>query len=693
MTKFLSKIFLSGILLSSVSGYCSNSIGTNINACIDIEGGNNKTIVQLDSDYTASIGINVGTTVFNTNESLPMNYKFFSEDNNSVVIMHVIKGENKEQYIRASTKSNGVWMPCAGYQFNKAELDLNSYTLTINKDKNFTVTNLGQVIGAGTIKLTENNNVLLETGSSIGEDKKEITILGDNNSNKIDLTNYLSLDNNNVIFNADGQKLFLNLKGGQDIHLFDKILDKSSAKQNIINSFNNSSTVLFPNIKAESNTNGNTESFPTLTNIPYLFNVIDSDKSTSTTDNMASINTNNTIKLNSILLEKIFDNNKTHGNVKLKFGDNNISINDILKDLIKNTNNKEPTINVDSFIKYDSSIDVFEVIKNVGSTDLKSKLSVTNCEVKSTPADFSHITTQNITVSNGLKKVAVQNAQNINYIPNENAADISFDGCSNVTFIGSKDSSKPSELTNLDLKNGSNINITGNVKLNGLISGDITSSVNINGKVILGKKETQTIVEEKTGDNDNIEQSVENKDDAEQPQEEGKDNIEQQTKTNGDAGEGTDNDNSGGKGTDNQNEVIQTGTEKIEEGKEEVNGETQALQDAVEQAESKDNLENQSKGSETVIESKNEDTEVVPEKQNNNTETNTDNGAWQIGPQDSIQIIGDNQNSEQQETSFTQQNVESLGILAGSNTTAHETNKSQDEAGTQTEKGNETGEK
>ena len=75
MTKFLSKIFLSGILLSSVSGYCSNSVGANINACIDIEGGNNKTIVQLDSDYTASIGINVGTTVFKTNDNLPPCYQ------------------------------------------------------------------------------------------------------------------------------------------------------------------------------------------------------------------------------------------------------------------------------------------------------------------------------------------------------------------------------------------------------------------------------------------------------------------------------------------------------------------------------------------------------------------------------------------------------------------------------------------
>ena len=528
------------------------------------------------------------------------------------------------------------------FTFNKAELDLNNYILTINKDKNFTVTNLGQITGAGTIKLTENNTVLLETGSSIGEDKKEVTILGDNNSNKIDLTNYLSLDNDKIVFDSNGKTLFLNLKGGQDIYLFDKILNKST-KQNIINSFNNNSlTVLFPNVKAESNTNGDTESFPTLTNIPYLFK-IGSDKSPKLIDDISNVDKNDKINFYSILLEKIFDNNKINGNMKLKFGDNN-TINDILKSVIEKTNGKESIVNIDSFIKYDSNIDVFSVISQ--KEKFNSTLSVETCEVKSKLADFSNIKTKNITVSKDLKEVSIENAKDINYIPNESSLNTSFDKCSNVTFIGSKDSSNPSNLTDLNLT-GSNVNITGNVKLNGLISGDKESSLNINGTVILKQNETYTIIDQQTENEDNAEQTA-------IQQNENKDDAEQQPENNG---------NAESKGTDTQNDATQTGKDEVEEGQGDIS-ETQANQDTAEKTKSQDDLEdkNQDSGSE------NKSAEKIE---------------LQVGPQETIQLMGEELTSEQQGTSSTQQNIaiqqgESFGISSESITTDQDQPKLQD---------------
>jgi hypothetical protein len=446
MTKFLSKVFFSGILLSSISGYC-----TSVDV-LNIEPGNSETngaISALTNDYTYNYDINVGNA-----ESV-----------------------DSEKYAR---------------------LDLQEHTLTLGG--NMTINASGKVVGTekegkvGTISLTGDKTVVFHPGS-----------IADNPTIKggiVDLTNYV-VTNEGISFagNRDALKLTLD---GTTVKLFsDTQNDETDTMSHTIDLFNSAlnntlsdnGSKLFDNIKTTQNNNTPTVK---LLGIPYLFSVTNSldnnalfNKILNLSEenyNIVGIKTikkldsilNGSIKINdteySSILELLLGNVK-YKTVKLNFNslkDYNLKLSEVQGQLLDGDNNKGGYNNVSILVK-DYQLEP-DANKNV-------ELDLNKVEVTGT-----------ITEPNDIESVLISNA-NIN-----NTGGISYNAMANAnrTFNDSKvtmNNSSDVKTGNLDLKNAT-LNITGDHQITGTISSlNGTLNIKAGSTIHFGQPKSETQAE------------------------------------------------------------------------------------------------------------------------------------------------------------------------------------------------------
>jgi len=448
MTKFLSKVFFSGILLSSISGYC-----TSVDV-LNIEPGNSETngaISALTNDYTYNYDINVGNT-----ESV----------------------DSEDKY---------------------ATLNLNGFTFTLGNEEAQTmkVNASGQVKGEGNIQLGgENHTAIFHPGSKA----ENTTITG----GIVDLTNYVNKEDSSISFagNRDALKLTLN---GTTVKLFsDTQNDETNTMSNTIDLFNDAlnttlsdnGSKLFDNIKTTQN-----NSTPTvkLLGIPYLFSVtnsLDNDASfdkilslSEENNNIVGIKTikkldlilNGSIKINdteySSILELLLGNVKDK-TVKLNFNslkDYDLKLSEVQGQLLDGDNNKGGYNNVSILVK--------DYTLEPDSNSKKVTLDLKKVEVAGT-----------ITEPNDIESVSISNANN------NNTGGISYNAMANAnrTFDNSTvtmNNSSDVKTGNLDLTNAT-LNITGNHQITGTISSsNSTLNIKAGSTIHFGQPKSETQAE------------------------------------------------------------------------------------------------------------------------------------------------------------------------------------------------------
>ena len=396
MTKFLSKVFLMGILLGSVNGYCSNGVENIFAGCIELSGGMNV----LDSDYTFDYNINIGVEIDPR-----------ITDN----------GDSTFTY-------NGSLV-----NINPAIFDLNGKTLTTAEDSDNTLTfgKYGQLKG-GTIKLSGSNTVNVEPGAKAGVRDSQVTIIDGN----VDLSDYINSDYQ--FDTTNGANLYFKLSGNTSIKLFDHdYFNNTETKKALIEAINENKTSLFPNITKDANSNITIEG-----GLPYVLeikpasgNSIYYDNNNQSNISTESFSSNHTLSIHGIEKPSLlvtsgikYDAELLNSVVTQINNNNNINtsskINLDFVSFKKLGYRKKPTINAETD-KFTLITDEYEIPYSEGSTEVT--VDATNI-----PDNLSTIVMpQNI----GETPVTLQDIKNkTTQLASNEKTDITFKGANNVNI-------------------------------------------------------------------------------------------------------------------------------------------------------------------------------------------------------------------------------------------------------------------
>jgi hypothetical protein len=484
MTKFLSKFFLSGILLTSINGYCTDN--GKIDALAGVEGYKEGFSVQLESDQKISSDIEIGTKLDNGfyYDSDTKQVKYYHQDRNTNLFDGTV---------------------------SKAELVLNGKKLQLSKDNatKLIIGQFGQISDSGTIGLNNKwyNIAEFVPGSSAGQESKngveEKVVTVQNGT--VNLQQYITFDSSNrPVFNYnEAKKLHLKLNNIK-LNLFSSeySVDQTS---NLIGYINNMEETnrLFSNIKS------NAAKPTTINKVPYLFDVTNHD-SMKTIDDYSEL-LSNTIELESIPNSKL----------SLLLGDNNINgdlnAQDLLNSLVRGINadgvtktgdQKNATINLSSFYEFDSSISLKTLVN-----DLKSKannnvsLLVDEYTFEPEYTDDTKTTMKSaqqyegedfVTINKLIEPIwtgdvtqfTISGVKNTLLIPSElNSISRAFSN-SKVSYNGGT-SDAPHVMTNLTLSNDAEVKINGVIQVKGTVTAEKDTVLvgNPGGKIILGAGE------------------------------------------------------------------------------------------------------------------------------------------------------------------------------------------------------------
>jgi hypothetical protein len=317
MTKFLSKVFLMGILLGSVNGYCGNGLENLIAGCTGLTGATHT----LDADTTAQNDIKVGVEIDTR-----------ITDN----------GDNTFTYSGSSVT------------MDPAFFDLNGKTLTMQKtatDSNVTTLTIGKYgkIQSGTVELSNDNIVQLEPGALVGTNTQAVTI----QNGKLNLNDFIN--ESGTLNSTNGTNLYVKLNGTVTINLFDNVVN-DAGKSSVITNITSSSAAMFPNI---TNSSGSTVK---VNNVPYLLQVEDDDGN-KTYPTLAQLSTKNglggcTLSIQGISPVKLKSLFKSENTITC---DNNYStiLSDVITNITNNTNVKKVNkviLKLSSFKQLDNTI-------------------------------------------------------------------------------------------------------------------------------------------------------------------------------------------------------------------------------------------------------------------------------------------------------------------------------------------------
>jgi hypothetical protein len=377
MTKFLSKVFLSGILLSSVSGYCSDTVNIS-KGTYDSESStltaNGAIFSVIGNDKNINCNINVG------------------DANDSGVVS---SDDNEHAKIQLA---NGA----------KLTLDKNDGATPIsnNLDQNITVYASGKIEGpseaenSSTIDLNgTNHSIVFHPGSTTSGN---VTITsqptGNDHTGIVDLSNYITTNNSgNLSFssgNTDEQKLSLTLNNVQ-VKLFN---DTTTADYKTL--LDNLTEIVFSNITTTTTSEGN----PTVTliNFPGGVKFIDSDNQ-ETNYSSSTVYSNGGIIRNIVLSTE----NILSGPFNIETTGGNVSIDNVVEDTTGNV-----AIDVDSF----SGANIKNLITKIKSdTNTVLFTSEYTIDISETSAiDFNRIRTNVITEYNDISSSSVSNVKNYN---------------------------------------------------------------------------------------------------------------------------------------------------------------------------------------------------------------------------------------------------------------------------------------
>lgn len=451
MTKFLSKVFLSGILLSSVSGYCSDTVNIS-KGTYDSESStltaNGAIFSVIGNDKNINCNINVG------------------DANDSGVVSN-----NDNEYAKIQLASG-------------AKLTLNKNNGN-NLDQNITVYASGKIEGpseagnSSTIDLNgTNHSIVFHPGSTTSGN---VTITsqptGADHTGIVDLSNYITNNNGNLSFssgNTDEQKLSLTLNNVQ-VKLFN---ETTSADYKTL--LDGLTETVFSNITTT--TTGEENPTVTLINFPGGVKFIDSDNQ-ETNYSSSTVYSNGGIIRNIVLSTE----NILNGTFNIETTGGNVSINDVVTDTTGNV-----AIDVDSF--RDANIkDLINKIKNGTNTVLfTSEYTIDSSETSA--IDFNRIRTNGIKEDSNISSssVSVSNVKNYNsqvtqYTPVKDNITRTFTS-STIDFNGNN--IKTSTLT---LGDSSKTNKSSATTLNLTGTHTVTTGISINDSSTINLKPGSTL--------------------------------------------------------------------------------------------------------------------------------------------------------------------------------------------------------
>ncbi|MBR1943897.1 MAG: hypothetical protein IJ848_00300 [Alphaproteobacteria bacterium] len=485
MTKFLSKVFLSGILLTSINGYCDNNDIINGFAGIESPGFGGGT-VEFSQDRIVTQDINVGK-------------KLYSDLSYNAETSKVTKANDDTEYevSRAKAKLNGNTITLASKPVigtdGKQETDesgslktepstmtMGQYSEIIPGTKDFTTIDdegtetTNKVIG----KINLDGNIaVVEKGSIVGSQEAVLDVY----DGTVGLSGYIEekkessegTDSKTFVFNKeDGNKLFMNLSNVTINDLFPKYSDSESdlsKKSTLIEEVNSNETSLFENI---------THSNLMIKNVPSVFKI-----ESEGAEPVLKMIDEKYCNENNLLGKKIIYTKVSNKKLKALF---NKEDNDTIKGDINAQSEIENVINLinsssstDNKAEMDinnvtEEVSLHELTKLVGQDSNKVLILIKNYELEKSSFDFKNIKVENSVketedMIDSTKKVDISNLDNnVEYNP-INKEEISREFNKVKARYNGGTIEEPHVMNNLTA-NDSDLTVKGVVQVKGLLN-------------------------------------------------------------------------------------------------------------------------------------------------------------------------------------------------------------------------------
>ena len=455
MTKFLSKVFLSGILLSSVSGYCTVENPNKMNVTIDSSGHATLNVIDSkDINFDINVGdINGDNTIDTSSEPASL-----------------ILSEGKTLKLNNTTENTKQTVTV--YKFGKIS---------------------GPSTGNGTIDLNgTNHSIVFHPGSTTSGN---VTITsqpsGSDHSGIVDLSKYIKQDNNgNLLWNDSKSDLTLKLNninvklfGIRDVADYSGLFNSDDKIFNTITTNDSAGTASNP-----------TESTVKILDVPNGVVVESEDGTTSYDSNNAEYNNCliiNKAAIDQTNLNKLFS---LAANVNLKT--DTIGSSGITFQTVATSTTGNAVIDFDSFatdgkVTINSGLkDIFGAVSSL-SQDGGVTTSLFTKEYALSAGDnkdFNRIKTNKITEESGLTANSTVSVSNVTdyidvtkYIPANDSINRTFKS-SNIDFNGNN--TKTSTLTlgdsnKTDKSSATTLNLTGTHAVTTTLSINNGSTINL----------------------------------------------------------------------------------------------------------------------------------------------------------------------------------------------------------------------